>query len=307
MDFIKGKDAMGNCLRIALVVLVLSSVGCVSGMRGAPKPPFDPKLVDSTAFLDPKATFDALVAARDTPARNAAMSKLLSLVDLRYAQFRHNVVANRKHASAVTDTLSLAMDLAGGLTTSAGVKDNYLAFSALFQGGGGIYDRNYMFEQTMTALVAQMDANRKAKLLEIRSAMLNQTIDQYPGQVGLADVLDYYYAGTLMGAVAGVQRAASDTETTAAQGLRVLTAPTHQEIASLRERTLRMSRFVDSLAPADAGRLAQFVQGKGLAVAAQPTPAALKNALAGLRDKQYADRFDQLVADLKAAGFTVPD
>lgn len=222
--------------RVLLVCMGFLLAGCATGLRGAPKPPFDPKLVENKAFADPTSLFNELVQATDPKARNKAVTKLLALVDIRYTEFRHNLVANKKNSEAATDMLLLAMNIAGGLTTSAGVKDHYLAGSALVQGGNTIYDKDYLFDQTLPALVAQMDANRKAKLLEIRTAMASQSIDEYPGQVALADILDYHQAGTLFGAVAGVHRAAVKQEADAGESLRALTAPTGKQ-SSERERS----------------------------------------------------------------------
>src|SRR5690606_26562999 len=154
--------------------------------------------------VDPTVTFNRLATEKDKTTRNELMSPILALIDIRYAGFRQELASSKKNSSAVASALLLATDIAGGLADSVGAKDNYLAFSALLSGGELIYDRNYMYDQTVSALVAKMDANRSAKLLEIRSAMKSQDTDQYPGQVAIADLIEYHYAGSLLGAITAV-------------------------------------------------------------------------------------------------------
>jgi hypothetical protein len=294
--------------RVMLVCMGFLLAGCVTGFRGAPKPLFDPKLVESKEFADPTSLFNELVQASDPKERNKAISKLLALADVRYTEFRHNLVANKKHSGAATDMLLLAMNIAGGLTTSAGVKDNYLAGSALVHGGNTLYDKDYMFDQTLPALVAQMDANRRTKLLEIRTTMASQSIDEYPGQVALADILDYHQAGTLFGAVAGVHRGAAKQEAEAGDSLRELNAPTREEIAHLRRGSERFDQMVDAMTTAEQIDLQQFLLQRGIATATgMPTGALLKRWLAELYKKQFPGELDKLVSELEIAGFTVPD
>lgn len=116
-----------------------------------------------------------------------------------------------------------------------------------------------MFDQTTTALVAQMDANRRAKVLEVRTAMVSQSIDDYPGQMALADILDYHQAGTLFGAIAGVQRSAARQDAEAGNSLRRLTAPTQEEIAYTRRGSERFDQMVDAMTDAERRNLQKFL------------------------------------------------
>jgi hypothetical protein len=277
-------------------------------LRGAPKPPFDLGQVEKGEFADSTELFNELVDAPDAKNRNRAASKLLALVDIRYSEFRQNLAANNKHSGAITDALQMAVNIAAGLTSSAGVKDNYLSLSALLQGGSTIYDKNYMFEQTMTALVAQMDANRRAKLFDIRVAMNSQSIDEYPGQMALADILDYYHAGTLVGAVSGVQRSAAKQEAEAGASLRELAAPSREEITSIRRGSEQLHQMVDAMTSAELGALQQFLLNRGITSAsAAPTRPLLKRWLAELYQKQFPGQPEKLISELKAAGFPVRD
>jgi hypothetical protein len=56
--------------------------------------------------------------------------------------------------------------------------------------------------------MAQMMAQRKAVLVRIRDGLMNKSDEQYPLAQGLADLEEYYYAGTIPGAITGVVKTA---------------------------------------------------------------------------------------------------
>lgn len=151
-------------------------------------------------------------------ARNLNTYILISYVDVNYLQYRQSLVYDKQHAQAISSSLQLMMTIAGGLTDSSGVKDNYLAGIALLTGGEAVYDKSYLFEKTAPALASQMDAGRKGRLVEMMAKLQNFDCSQYPGLVALSDVLDYYHQGTLPGAISATQKNA-ETKDAEAQGL----------------------------------------------------------------------------------------
>lgn len=56
----------------------------------------------------------------------------------------------------------------------------------------------------MPALMVQMVAQRKRVLVRVRDGLLNKSDAQYPLAQGLADLEEYFYAGTIPGAITGV-------------------------------------------------------------------------------------------------------
>lgn len=290
------------------VVLLLASA-CLAGcstLRGAPKAPFDlDKVERSELFANPEGQLNTLARATTIDDRNNAMMRVLALIDIRYAHFRHNLAANKRHSSAITSGLLLAADVAAGLTTSVGVKDNYLAFSALLTGGELIYDKNYLYEQTIAALVTKMDATRSSKLLEIRNAMAQQTIDQYPGQVAVNDLLQYYHAGTLLGAITAIQVEAGAKAHENAELLRELVDASMETIERSRDETVRLDQLIDGLDEAQSRNLQSYLVGKGLTVESADKD-ELRAALKRLRSHSYRDDFDALVKSLGSIGLVVP-
>ncbi|MBP6750487.1 MAG: hypothetical protein KA144_12675 [Xanthomonadaceae bacterium] len=293
----------------AMLALAMLASGC-STFRGAPAPLLKPSLIKNDGFVDAKAQMDILIGDDlDEGARNAAVFKLMALADVRYLEFRNDIVANRKHTRSASNAMMLAADIAATLTQSTGVKDNYIALSALINGGETIYDKDYLFDRTIEALVAQMDANRKAKQVLIYESLGEKSVQAYPGQAALADVLDYYYMGTINAAVIGVQKSANEQLRQSEQDLRTIAPIDAAQIEARQAQTDRSAKFVDSLSPADRGKLAEFLRGNGvevpnLADAARPN-IVLRQRMNELRKKkqdQFPD-FDSVLAALKARGF----
>lgn len=295
-------------LPILLALAILAS-GC-STFRGAPAPLLKPSLIKNDGFVDAKAQMDILIGDDlDEGARNAAVFKLMALADVRYLEFRNDIVANRKHTRSASNAMLLATDIAATLTQSRGVKDNYIALSALISGGETIYDKDYLFDRTIEALVAQMDANRKAKQVLIYESLGEKSVQAYPGQAALADVLDYYYMGTINAAVIGVQKSANEQLRQSEQELRTIAPIDEAQIEARQAQTDRSAKFVDSLSVADRDKLAEFLRGNGievpnLAEAARPN-VVLRQRMNELRKKkqdQFPD-FDSVLAALKSRGF----
>jgi hypothetical protein len=294
-------------LRCACAFALLGLTACAT-FRGAPAPLFDYQRLEQATAFQPDTLAEELANAGSVPERNAAIRKLLAASDFRYLDFRHDLVANRKHSLAAANGLLLAIDVASTLTESAGVKANYIALSSLVHGGENVFDKEYLFDRTLDALVTQMDANRKSKLVEITVAM-GRSLEDYPGHVALADVVDYYQAGTLNAAFVGLQRNANAQEAGDTERLRKLEAISDEDLATRQTGTTRMSHFVDTLSPADLDVLRGFLAGKGITAAPGATEgetrANLKHGLTKLRSTSYAS-LDPLVAELQAANLTVP-
>ena len=188
--------------------LCLIANGCAT-IGGAPKRPYTQ---DYAKNLSANESMKRLLGEGLTDQeRDKHLFNALSVVDLRYNEFREALASERKHTSSIADAATLAMTVASSLTNSKGVKEHYLQGIALLTGGMNIYDKDYLQSQTITALIAQMDANRKSRMVEILKSIGN-SIDRYPGPAAYNDVLLYYQEGTVLGAIMGIQRDAKDTE-----------------------------------------------------------------------------------------------
>ncbi len=193
-----------------LLVLVACTLSACTMMRGAPDEIIDKRYFDNknSPLALSAAHVEALVYPQTIEIRDAMLIRCLSLVDLRYSDFRHSVVANRKHYAAGVDVLQLAAGIAATLTESVAAKTNYAQLSVLLTGSSAVIDSNYLFGQAMLALVSQMDGDRAAIFSDIYGK-LDSGLDVYPGISAFQDCVSYYESGTLLSAIIALNKNAA--------------------------------------------------------------------------------------------------
>jgi hypothetical protein len=297
----------------ALVLTLAMLMSACSTMRGSPKPLLSRGQINGTTIVDAQAQMVILTNPPTLEARNEALLKLLSLADMRYAQYRIDLVNNRRGTRAGAGGLTLLADVAATLTNSVGVKDNYIALSALIDGGEAVFDKEYLFDKTIDSLIARMDADRKAELASIYEK-LELDLTKYPGHSALADALEYFSSGTLDSALVSVNKTVQRTaEADMAESERILKSVVSPTAASRAEGNDRMRRFVASLNEANMDKLRDFLRANQIDVDQAGTDDAkrtlLRQGLTLLRTNFIrANRTDaDVVAELKKAGFNVPD
>ena len=82
-------------------------------------------------------------------------------------------------------------------------------------------DKNVFFEKTMPALLSQMIALRKKVLVKLRGDMLDG-VDVYPLNEALIGVEDYFFAGTIPGAISAIVEEAGANSRKADEDLKVV-------------------------------------------------------------------------------------
>lgn len=194
-------------LAFALLALCAGLQACAV-VRGGPQPPIAAEVLDGGS-TDAGLTITVqdvkdLEQAASGEARNKILVKALFAIDLKYAAFRHGLWAERRNTGAVTALLSMGLGVAGTLTDAAVAKTNYAALGTLLTGTTQVIDSKYLFDQTVSALITTMDANRTAIAARILDAS-NRPIDAYSGYASLRDVIAYYNAGTLTDALITLQ------------------------------------------------------------------------------------------------------
>jgi hypothetical protein len=85
------------------------------------------------------------------------------------------------------------------------------ALAAGVTGSRAIIERDYFYEKTVPALVAQMNAERKKALIPILNGMA-RSIDDYSIVAAISDLDDYYQVGTFAGAINAIQADANVKE-----------------------------------------------------------------------------------------------
>lgn len=199
---------MNVSLRLAAVVLLgVATAGCISSFRGTPARPFSQAYAKQSAEVP----MDALLIVTEASDRNIYIRGVMAVIDINYQSFKYSVAANKRHSASVADGLTLLMTIAGTLTGSAGVKQNYLQGIALITGATSIYDKNYLQAQTTSALIAQMETNR-ARVREIIAEGMSKEINEYPAITAAQNLAEYFDAGTILGALLGIQNDAKESE-----------------------------------------------------------------------------------------------
>src|SRR5208337_2734784 len=143
-------------------------------------------------------------------ARNEFIAGCLTLINLQYIKFIRNLSATKAQMESAFDILisgvGLATTLSGGQATKA-------ALGAVSTGVGATrtsIDKNFFYEQTLPALITAMNAQRKVALVPIVEGM-KLDVDKYPFEQGITDLSTYYFAGTLVGALQGVEKDSAAT------------------------------------------------------------------------------------------------
>ena len=147
--------------------------------------------------------------------RDEVIAARIRAIDLNFNQFAQNISAEHKKFNIGADSTVLLLGAAGAVSTVTSTQAIPAATSATVTGVKSSIDKNAYFDTTLTALLSQMQANRKKVLLTIYTNM-QRDVNAYPLMRALVDLEDYFQAGTIIGAVseitqqAGKQKSAAD-------------------------------------------------------------------------------------------------
>lgn len=258
---------------IGLMVLLLAS-GC-STLRGTPTRYQPTAEVVSKINLVPQDLAD-LQAANSEVDRNTLQNKAIAVIDLQFHQFVRDLVADRSDTSAAAAGTTLGASTAGAFVDSVKAKTNYALFAAGVVGVSGIIDKSYFYEKTVPALVAAMGAARAGVLVRIRSSQ-RDPIGAYDGTAALADLEEYYSAGTVLSAIAEITARADSDKKASLDEVRTLEVPSDAEIT--RRKNISSAIFAINDSSMDKGNKALAQLGLPEQKNAKETRAALLKAL----------------------------
>jgi hypothetical protein len=217
-----GDFARSALLLIGALLMLLLTGGCST--MGAPYAP-ESSLTAHQDLQTLKKHFNSATMIEDYFAgadtkenRNKFIAGRLVLYDLAYADWISRFRFGRAAESTILDTASLgitqAITLIGGVET----KEALGAIGTAILGTRSAYEKNFYDEQAAGAITAQMNAERKAALIPIMAGT-RASIDDYPFNQALVDLNAYQYAGTIDGALSGIQREAGLKEAEASAQL----------------------------------------------------------------------------------------
>jgi uncharacterized membrane protein YiaA len=242
-----------------MLAAALALAGCKTiGNGGAPEPAFD---IDadlkalSSQFSASTSVSAYYLAATDPAAAVAARNRFISgrlvQIDLQYIQFIRSLTADKQRLDTAGDLLNLTLNVAGTLTGGERAKANLAAAATALNGTKTTVDKQYFYEKSMDALVGTMNAKRKVVLVGILTGLATKTVDEYPFELALTQLNEYYMAGTLNGAIQFInvqsaeQEKASDIDI---KNIPRLTATTVANKNAIKQLTLSLNNATPATA-----------------------------------------------------------
>jgi hypothetical protein len=202
---------MTRAVRIsAIIAAALSTTACATGGGSfGPRPVFavDRDIAEMQESFDSATSIKDYYAAGAETAerRNKFIAGRLTLYDLEYIRFISQFRLSRATEATAFDAIALGISSATTLFGGVRTKEILGAASTALAGGRSAYEKNFYDEQTAGALISQMNAERKTALIAILAGA-KSSLQDYPLTSAIADLTAYQYAGTLEGALAGIQR-----------------------------------------------------------------------------------------------------
>ena len=286
-----------------LCVALLS--GCATIRNGgAPVPAFnlDNDIKALEANFGPSASISKFyeTSGDKKDARDEFIDGRLALYNIRYIQFIRDLGVDKQHLDAATDIFLLGVGLAGTLTGGVMAKTNLAALATLTTGSKISIDKHFYFEKTVPALVATMNAQRKAILIRIIEGR-KLSVDGYPLAQALTDLYDYEQAGTLIGAINTIQADAGIKGADRDKKIRNLQTATARQIADMRSFNPAVAALVN-----DSTKLAE-VNGVLKAIGAQKSDFKIFPDAAEALENAFRDASPGDVEKWRSAlGFLIP-
>jgi hypothetical protein len=141
--------------------------------------------------------------------RDAVIAARLQIMDQNFQVFKTQLRAQIAGLNLGTDLAALGLTAAAAVT-SGGTAKALAAASTGVIGVGTAFNKDTLFQQTVPAIFAQMDADRSSVLLRIRTAQAQADVTKYPLALALTDLTAYERAGTLESATATLAQNASN-------------------------------------------------------------------------------------------------
>lgn len=143
--------------------------------------------------------------------RDGRINSAFILIDLRYQQFVNNSGLQHRVKTMASEFTQLSLNLAGTAVGGAGLKTLLAALSAGISGTNLAFEKTFIYESTVPALIMQMNADRAVLKSQIFNRM-QQGVSDYQWEAAVHDLIEYYNAGTLQNAISSIQKNAGAIE-----------------------------------------------------------------------------------------------
>jgi len=203
---------------------------------GTPSPPLTPPTLNeqqqkakggtaAPAFTPPSSDEQKRI-------RRGMMERRMAVIDAYFKEFQAELVKENVQSEFGIALLGVGIGAAGSLVPET-ASQILSAVSGGLTGAQAAYGKAALYEKTISALLAQMQAGRKTVAAQIFQRW-NLDLDQYPMWMTRMDLDAYYFAGTIPGAILGTAADAKVKETEANDKIRdaILLRPITKKSAS---------------------------------------------------------------------------
>ena len=190
--------------------------------------------------------FDKLVGQKEKREyRNKVVHGRLLALDLQFSLFKKAIYKQGVSSNLSLDILGVAVGAAGAVVTGADASRILSALSGGISGTGTAINKNLYYERTLPALIALMEANREKIRAQILEG-LNHSVVAYPLGFALADLEQYFQAGSIPGAVAAVTAVAGETKSKSEKKIEIVRSEAFVDPAA-QKRVKELLNLVDKL------------------------------------------------------------
>ncbi|MFZ6876441.1 hypothetical protein ACO0LF_30685 [Undibacterium sp. Di27W] len=163
--------------------------------------------------------------------RNEIIDARMAEIDRKFNDFERMLYKQGVGVGVGTDWAVLALSAASTVSRVPNTKTAISAVSTAIVGGAASFDKGAMFDKTMPALMAQMQADRDTVRAQIRGKE-QLPVAQYSWFAAESDLISFAQAGTIPAAINSVSKDAGAKATTAKAVMQELTKGTYANTAT---------------------------------------------------------------------------
>jgi hypothetical protein len=201
---------------VAVTIVMFVGAGCASSFK--PEPPTfgtDQIRVLQAKYkaTDPLALYDEQTKDVTDPRerkriRNRIIREMMVVIDYNYAKFEQKLYSDHAIGDFSFDLTTVALGLAGTLSTGTKAQTALAAATAAVAGTKLAVDADFFQKQNVIAIASKMQELREKQRVVLIRRMSRTTVDSYPLEAALQDVVTFYEQGTVLAALEEITKQA---------------------------------------------------------------------------------------------------
>lgn len=200
---------VATAARHAAAAAALLSMTACAGIRGEPERPAyadaEVKFLVDNYGAAAFARYNELPDADKPGYRNEVISGRLALIDRYFAEYKRALLQEESFKNIAIDLAVIGINTAGIFAAATLAKNILQAVSAAMIGARTKIDEALFYRNTIVALIAKMEEQRREQELNIRRRMV-EGANTYPLVAAVREVDGYYRAGTIDEALFGITK-----------------------------------------------------------------------------------------------------